>query len=287
MAADVLTELSLHDALPDHYLILETSADLKQRQRQLLQERVPGLCQRVSWLNEWPREPITGIILANEVLDAIPVHRIKISSGSVVELQVASAGQSFTWEPVAASGPLADQIRAVLAVVMPVLPDGYVTEFNLLLQGFIGSLSDVLHNGVILLVDYGYSRREYYHPQRLAGTLSCYYRHRRHDDPFLYVGLQDITASVDFTLLAESARSAGLDVAGFTTQSSFLIACGLDELIRQYSNGDGKKLLHYSQQAGQLILPGEMGENVKVMALVRGAQPPLMGFQFSDHTHRL
>jgi len=287
MACDILAEMRRRDVLPEHYLILETSADLRARQQQLLKERLPDLFDRVRWLDGLAPGSVSGVILANEVLDALPVNRIKIVSAAVHELMVAWEGDSFAWRQEPVNAGWLSEAEKVLSDWVRQLPDGYVTEFNSLLRPFIGTLADALVRGTILLIDYGYPRREYYHPQRTDGTLLCYYRHRRHDDPFLYVGLQDISASVDFTLVAESARSAGLDLAGFATQSSFLVSCDLDDIIRQYSAGDDRKLLHYSQQAGQLILPGEMGENFKVMALGRGIRTPLMGFQFSDHTHRL
>lgn len=286
MASDILVELRRRDSLPEHYLILETSADLRARQQQLLRERVPELFHRVVWLTELPRS-LQGVILANEVLDAIPVHRVKVEEGALRELMVTHAGESFGW----CTGPLDGAIADVIAGVLPDretgLNDGYITEFNSLLHPYIGTLAATLVRGTMLFIDYGYPRHEYYHPERTNGTLVCHYRHRRHDDPFMYVGLQDISVSVDFTQLAECGLEAGLRLAGFTTQSGFLISCGLVDIIREYQGDDQRKQLHYSSEAAQLVLPGGMGELFKVMALSRGMDFPMLGFRFADHSPRL
>ena len=170
---------------------------------------------------------------------------------------------------------------------MPELPDGYTTEYNPLLPAFIHSLSDALGMGAMILIDYGFPRHEYYHPQRIDGTLLCHYRHRSHSDPFLFVGIQDISASVDFTLVAESARLSGLDGSGYTTQASFLAGCGIDEIIKESGSTDEKTLLQYSQQARQLLMPGQMGESFKVIALSRQVDMQLKGFEFMNQIQRL
>lgn len=283
MAADILTELKRRDALPEHYLILERSADLRQRQRQLLQQRHADIFNRLDWLDALPEKPLQGIILANEVLDALPVHRLVVEKGIVYELQVGNGQDGFEWQqaehPYGLSILPDDLIRE--------LPDGYTSEYCAQLTPYIETLADTLDCGVILLSDYGYPRREYYHPQRVDGTLACYYRHRRHDDPFIHVGIQDITASVDFTRVAESAHTGGLQVCGFSSQAAFLVACGLENIIAELAADDDDQRLRYAQQAGRLLLPGEMGETFKLMALGRKVEQSLLGFGFGTQLHRL
>lgn len=286
MACDILTELKQRHAIPDHYLILETSADLRERQQQVLQQRHADIFERLVWLDTLPDNAIDGIILANEVLDALPAHRLHIHHGVVCELRVGRMENSFEWQT-SADAFLPEQMQHILGGYLGELPDGYITDFNAILQPFIQALSSTLGTGAIILVDYGYPRREYYHPQRAAGTLVCHYRHRRHDNPFIYPGIQDITTSVDFTLVAEAAHASGLEIHEFTTQAGFLVYCGLEKIIADISMGDDKRLLRLTQQAGRLILPGEMGETFKVMMLGRNLRPPLPGSGFGSQLHRL
>ncbi len=283
MACDILTELRRLGVLPEQYLILETSADLRQRQQQLLHERHPDLKDRLVWLDGLPDQPVNGVILANEVLDAIPVQRIWINQNRIHELRVSREGDGFVWRQSTHEVSLA----SVLNDLVDELPDGYISEFNSMLPAFINTLSAALGNGALLLIDYGYQRQEYYHPQRSEGTLACYYRHRRHDNPFINIGIQDITASVDFTLVAESAHKSGLDVYGYSNQSGFLISCGLENILGEISAGDEKRHLRYSQQAGRLLLPGQMGESFKVMSLGKNLNQPLIGISFGSQLHRL
>jgi len=283
MACDILTELRRTGSLPEQYLILETSADLRQRQQQLLHERHPDLTDRLVWLDGLPDQPVNGIILANEVLDAIPVQRIWISHNRIHELRVGSEGDEFVWR----RSTHEISSAAVLHDLVDTLPDSYISEFNAMLPAFVDALSSTLGTGALLLIDYGYPRQEYYHPQRSEGTLACYYRHRRHDNPFINIGIQDITASVDFTLVAESAHASGLDVYGYSNQAGFLISCGLEKILGEISAGDDKRHLQYSQQAGRLLLPGQMGESFKVMSLGKNLDQPLIGTGFGSQLHRL
>lgn len=287
MACDILRTLSARNSLPEHYYILETSADLRQRQQALVRDRLPGYGDRVVWLNELPAAPVDGVVLANEVLDALPVNRIRIEGDGIHELMVACLDGGFGWWTAEDEPGWLYALEESLADYLPALPPGYVTEYNPRLGPFIQSLSDVLGTGAILLIDYGYPRREYYHPQRLDGTLACHYRHRRHADPFVNIGLQDITASVDFTQVAESASAGGLTVAGFASQAGFLIGAGLDEVMAADGAGCGIESLRRAREAGQLILPGQMGEHFKAMALTREVDGSLMGFTFQNHVHRL
>lgn len=287
MAAELLAALALRDALPGEYWILETSADLRARQQQLLKTRLPGLVGRIRWLERLPERPFTGMILANEVLDALPVHRLCLEQNTIREMQVGFSDGRFNWQSRPAGKELAGQVEATLRDVMQRLPEGYKTEFNSRLPAFIASLSDILEGGVMLFIDYGYPRAEYYHPQRRDGTLLCHYRHRVHGDPFRFPGLQDITASVDFTAVAEAGDAASLELRGFTNQVSFLISCGLQDRINELAGDDGTLSPETSQQIKYLTLPGEMGERFKAMALTRNFAGPLPGFQHADQRHRL
>src|SRR5690606_17312019 len=226
MACDVLRALEASGDLPDAYLVLERSADLRARQERRLRDALPHLVDRVQWLDRLPEAPIRGVMLANEVADAMPVARGRVKAVTA-EMAVAAEGEGFAWREVQAPADLAEHVRRVLGPVLAELPDGYTTEFNPDLWPWIASLADLLEAGVIFIIDYGYPRAEYYHPDRTDGTLICHFRHRAHWDPFLYPGLQDISASVDFTAVAEAGTDAGLEVLGFTTQAHFLLGLGL------------------------------------------------------------
>ena len=284
MAADMLQELQRRDALPDAYWILEPSAELRERQRRTLNRYVPHFLDRIRWLEALPAQPFDGVIVANEVLDAFPFERIRFAGGAIEELHVTWEGGRFAWLGLPADRALTDYVRTLLDPGQ--YEEGYTTEVNRTVQPFIAGLSDVLNRGVMLLVDYGYPRTEYYHPQRGDGTMLCHYRHRAHTDPFLYVGLQDITASVDFTTVAEAADVCGLQLCGFTIQALFLLGCGLDEMLGEYS-GDQDALLQWSRQAKLLTLPAEMGERFKVMGLCKQFAAPLTGFRLNDQRYRL
>lgn len=285
LALGILNELAASGNLPDEYLILEPSADLRQRQHDLLHS-LPGIGRRVRWLDRLPPEPLHGVILANEVLDALPVHRIRLHAGSVHELGVRWRSLGFEWTRLPAGPDVEESARSVMGE-LGALPDGYTTEFNSGLRAWIAAAAGVLQEGAVLLLDYGYPRREYYHRDRSEGTLICHYRHRAHADPFLYPGLQDISASVDFTLVAEGATAAGLEVGGFTTQAHFLIGCGVHELPQLAEGADERERLEFARQVRLLTLPGEMGERFKAMALLRSVAGPLMGFNAFDHRRRL
>ena len=260
MACDILQELQRINRLPASYLILETSADLKQRQQQFLRESVPDLFCRIEWLERLPDEPFSGVILANEVLDAMPVHRVVMHNSEVNELHVACSSGSFCWMEIAARSSLKSQMLHVSQRSGYAWQDGYTTEINTALSAWITTLAGLLQRGVMILIDYGYARREYYHPQRADGTLLCHYRHRVHADPFIYPGLQDITASVDFTAVAEAAAAAGLRVAGFTTQGYFLIGCGLEQILASLAGTDQRRTLALAGQAKRLTLPARRSD---------------------------
>jgi SAM-dependent MidA family methyltransferase len=287
MAADVLAELERLQALPERYCILEPSPDLRQRQRQRIAERVPHLQQRVQWLDRLPEPGFRGVVLANEVLDAMPVERFCIGDHGVEASYVSWHEGRATAEFRPAEPALADAVANLQRSLSEPLTAGYVSEINPMLGPWLGALGDCLAEGLVLLIDYGYPRREYYHPQRDGGTLLCHYRHRAHDDPLVLIGLQDITASVDFTAVAEAALDAGLAVAGYTTQAHFLIGSGLDQLVADSDATDMRAHLELARQVKLLTLPGEMGERFKVMALTKNFEHPLAAFAVRDLRGRL
>ncbi len=287
MARDILLALERQQQLPACYYIVEISAELKQRQQQVLQQSVPHLLPYITWLERLPSHGINGVILANEVLDALPVKRIALQGKRINELHVSHRQGQFGWQVMPAAEDVQQQVEAVLATLTDDLPHRYVTEINPHQAAWISRLADALVAGVILLIDYGYVRREYYHPQRVNGTLLCHYRHRVHDDPFYYPGLQDITASVDFTALADCAVAAGLKVAGYTNQASFLVGCGLDRILSGKAGDGSGDLIRLSAEARQLILPAAMGERFKVIGFNQQFDTDLIGFSFNNPLPRL
>lgn len=287
MAADVLAELETLDCLPGCYFILEVSADLRQRQQQTVAARVPHLAGRVHWLDVLPAVGFQGVVLANELLDAMPVHVFGVAEKTSYERYVACGDGRFIWS----DGPLSDArlVERIVALkdARGEFAPGYVSEINLAAEDWLRSIAALLARGMVLLIDYGFPRREYYHPQRSGGTLMCHYRHRAHPDPLVLPGLQDITAHVDFTALAEVASEAGLTVAGFTTQAYFLLSSGLNEMMAASDPNDVRQHVLLMQQVKKLTLPSEMGELFKVMALMRDMDAPLLGFTFQDQRRRL
>jgi SAM-dependent MidA family methyltransferase len=282
LCAQLLLELQQLDALPRQYFILEVSAHLRAMQQQALQQTLPKeLSSRVQWLDELP-PTFSGLILANEVLDALPVHIVKTSEHGLQQLGVTCSNETFGWQVRAVSAGELQEKTAQLN-----LPAGYQTELSLAAHGLMASLSDTLHHGVILLIDYGFPRHEYYHPQRSAGTLMCHYRHYAHTDPFLHPGLQDITAHVDFTAVAESGVASGLQLLGFCSQAQFLVNCSIAELLQRSSPSDLATYAPIAAQAQKLISPAEMGELFKVIALGRNYSNPLVGFIQGDKRHKL
>lgn len=281
LAADCLRVLSRLDALPDRYWILEPSAELRARQRDTIRKRVPGLLDRVSWLDRLP-EPaaVRGVIFANEVMDALPVHCFQAPDRA---LSVGLSGEGFEWVEVDADGALRERLQ-VLDREYELAP-GYRSEWSPRLGPWIASLADCLSRGLLLLIDYGMPRREYYHPDRTTGTLMCHYRHRAHDNPFLLPGLQDITAHVDFTAVAEVGLACDLDLLGYTTQAHFLIGSGLEEALAEIIAREGvgsRAQLEAASQTRLLTLPGEMGERFKAIVLGRGIDAELDGFRIRD-----
>lgn len=287
LACDVLSECERLSCLPRHYFILELSAELRARQRDMLTRRVPHLAGRVRWLDTLPQHGFHGAVLANEVLDAMPLHRFRIDGDAVYECCVGDEDGRFVWRhgPVS-DAALAGRIDAIRSRIQD-LPQVFESEVSLAASAWIRSIADVIERGLVLLIDYGHARSELYHAQRSDGTLLCHYRHRAHADPLILAGLQDITAQVDFTAVAEAAHDAGLAVAGYTTQAHFLLACGLMEMVGDADANDAATYLPLMQQVKKLTQPDEMGEVFKVMALTRDIDVPLLGFALRDNRGRL
>ena len=278
MAADILAELALLKRLPREYLIMEVSADLRERQQALLAERVPELLPLVRWLDELP-PPFSGLILGNEVLDALPAERFKKITTGYEQFCVAEQGEGFAWTEVAAPDELAVSVQELEETLPAPLAAGYESEICLDLLPLLMSLSAMLTRGAMLFLDYGHPRAAYYHPDRSMGTLMCHYRQRAHGDPFLYPGLQDITVHVDFTAVAEAATAVGFELAGYTTQAHFLLSLGIAEMAGTDMTA--------TQQVKLLTLPEEMGERFKAIGFTKGLALELQGFALRDLSHTL
>lgn len=281
LAADLLNELSALSALPGTYNILELSGALRARQAATINERAPTLASRVRWLDRLPAPGFRGVMLGNEALDAMPVDRFVMRANGVRQLGVTAVDQGFAWVDLPASA-------AAAARVAPLHPaPGYLSEINFTAEAWVRSIGEILAAGMMLLIDYGFPRAEFYHPERSGGTLMCHYRHRAHTDPLILLGLQDITAHVDFSAIAEAGSSVGLDVLGYTSQAAFLLGSGLAELAGQSDPGNTRAHLALTQQVKKLTSPAEMGELFKVIALGRGLRAPPASFAVHDRRGRL
>lgn len=282
-AKDLLLELERLNCLPQHYYIHDISPELCAQQRNTLASSCPHLLSRVTWLPTLPSE-FTGIIFANEVLDALPFDCFKLTEDGIKERSVIVKEDGFSWSDITPTLEFSERIRLLLNDFE--LESDYESEINFRIPTFIHTLSTSLKQGVILLLDYGYGRREYYHPERKFGTMKCFYQHSHHENPFIHVGSQDMTAHVEFTTVVESAVASGLSLLGFTTQGSFLLDCGLIQLASANSLHpiDQYKI---SQAIKTLTLPSQMGELVKVMGLSKGIDLPLIGFGLHDRRRDL
>ena len=288
LAADLLLELERCDALPESYAILDLSGELRARQKATIEQRAPHLAKHVAWLDRLP-EHFNGLVLANELLDALPVYLTEWGTDAdphlVLERGVNWRDGAFAWQDRPASGRLLEHARQIADECQP--PLGYVSEINLAAMDWTASWAPILGHGALLLLDYGFPRHEYYHEQRDAGTLMCHYRHRAHPDPFFLPGLQDITAHVDFTAIVEAGHGAGLDLLGYTTQATFLLNCGLTDVLARIPADDVARYLPQAQAAQKLISPAEMGDLFKAMALGKGIEEPLIGFSHGDRSATL
>jgi SAM-dependent MidA family methyltransferase len=289
MAAEILLQLETVNRLPVHYYILEISADLQQRQQQLLGKIIPHLLHRVQWLSTLPKN-FSGMAIANEVLDALPVKRFGAVTGAIKELGVSTGDSGFRWQSRALDKATRSAVEHIIADTGHAFIDGYGSEINVLLAGWVQSLSESMQRGVMLFVDYGLPRKQYYSEERTHGTLNCFFKHHQHDNPFINVGIQDITAWVDFSALAEAGVSAGLELCGFVTQANFLIGAGIESLLHEAMNhGDITDAQRWklSQQVQQLMLPDAMGESFKAMAFHKDCDMELDGFDVRDLRHLL
>jgi SAM-dependent MidA family methyltransferase len=276
LAVQLLPELDRLKSLPERYAILELSPELRDRQQQAVRTLPADLACRVVWLDTLP-ESFTGVAFGNEVLDAIPVHVLRRDEANLVEMGVVAEKGNLGW----AARPPSDASLSAAASRLELRP-GYTSEINLAGPALVRSLGERLELGLLLFIDYGFGRAEYYHPQRGRGTLMCHYRHRAHDDPFFLPGLQDITAHVDFTAVAEAGVEAGLRLLGYTSQANFLINCGITELLAQSSASEAASYLPQAAAAQKLLSPSEMGELFKAIALGRGMTGMPLGFRQGD-----
>lgn len=290
MAKDILLELDAMQQTLNRYYIVEISADLRERQQQVLAEKLPAeTFAKIVWLDQLPTTPISAFILANEVLDAMPFERIRIEPDRALQGYVVfnEKTQQFDWDYKNITETKLQKFANQLIKHIGKVSDlGYETEINLNIKPWLKSLNDILSSGAVFLVDYGYTRDEYYQPARVMGTLRCHYQHRAHNNPFFYPGLQDITAHVDFTAVAEAAFDSGFKVAGYTTQAHFLMGSGLLEMSFD-PNADIAEQIHNAQQIKMLTLPDEMGETFKAIALTKNFDQPLIGFSVRDLRHQL
>jgi SAM-dependent MidA family methyltransferase len=271
LAASILNEISVP------YFILETSPELRQRQEQLLGNRA-------QWLDRLPGR-FRGVMLANEVVDAMPVHAIVWTRNGVLERGVCVNEGQLAWSDRPAHESILGEARNIQVEIPP--SGRYEGELALAARGWMRSLGTILERGAIFVVDYGFPAHEYFHPQRSMGTLACHYRHRVHHDPFYLPGLQDLTAHVDFSALARAATDAGLDLLGFANQAQFLINCGITDLLAEENPDDPKRYLPAAAAAQKLLSPAEMGELFKVLAVGKGVADSLIGFSRGDRSAAL
>jgi SAM-dependent MidA family methyltransferase len=287
LAMDLLLELKAQACLPLHYYIYEISVVLREKQKTFLQANLPtDLYKSIVWLDTLPTQ-FSGIILANEVLDAIPTHCFRIEREEVQERGVTWRDNQFAWQATAPTN--IDLLKSVSALQKTyALPDGYESEINLNLVNYLSALANMLTKGVMLFIDYGYGQKEYYFPARSHGTLTCFYQHRHHDNPLWWPGLQDITTHVDFTRVIEIAHQAGCDLLGYTTQAAFLLALGLmTDAAQEELKLSAAEQVNFHHGIKLLTFPMEMGEIVKVMALGKAMTLPLLGFSLQDRSRDL
>jgi len=271
LAASILDDLSVP------YFILETSSELKQRQQQ-------RLGRNVQWLDRLPRD-FRGVMLANEVVDAMPVHALAWTHAGILERGVCANEGQLAWSDRAAKGAvLADSKN----IEIEIPPSGrYESELALFARAWMRSLGRFLEHGAIIVIDYGFPAREYFHPQRSMGTLACHYRHHVHGDPFYLPGLQDVTAHVDFSALAGAAAGAGLEILGYANQAQFLVNCGITDVLAQENPEDARRYLPAASAVQKLLAPSEMGELFKVLAVGKGVKDSLLGFSRGDRSGTL
>jgi SAM-dependent MidA family methyltransferase len=286
LAIQVLAELERLGSLPARYRILEVSPDLRERQRRTIERALPHLLERVEWLDDFPGAPWDGVLVANELLDSLPVHRVRVTDTGVAELYVAPGEDGFQWQ----EGPLSDPVIGERLGDPGALPAGMETEVGLEAAAWAARAGEQLRRGGVLFLDYGHPAAELYSPERYGGTLMCHYRHRAHSDPFFLPGVQDLTAHVDFSAVATAARAAGLEVAGFAAQAQFLVNLGLTYRVEEYLAGGGvseEEQIQLATALKQLTLPQGMGESFKALLLTKDVEGPFPGFRQGDRSGTL
>ncbi len=286
LALEMLRALRELDALPAEYRILEVSADLRERQQGLLFRELPGWADRIVWLDRMP-DSHRGVVLANEVLDALPVERFMRRKDGVFQLRVGDEAGEFVFVDEPAPEVLVHAVHAIERDIGRQLRDNYISEVSLAAPAWVSDVAQMLESGLLLLFDYGVSRREYYAADRSEGWLRCHFRHRAHSDPLILPGIQDLTAWVDFTAVAAAAAGNGLDVLGYANQSQFLLGGGIEAELQDFTEMPLESQLQTAAQVKMLTLPGEMGENVKCICLARGDISRPAAFASADRTHTL
>lgn len=281
LAIDLMRAFKRQGVAIHRYIIIEASGTLRSQQAERINTFLGDQGQCVTW-QDAPPDGFCGVVIANEVLDALPCHTFSVEQGRCVERGVVFAHEHFSFAKAACFSPhLHDALVELSSVIA--LPQGYSSEVNLSLAPFLQRMTQPLKQAVIFFIDYGYGQAEYYDPRRVNGTLSCFYQHHYHDDPFQMPGRQDITAHVDFTRLADAALAYGLMVAGFTTQASFLLSLGLMEKAESLMKGCSEvEKFKMNQSIKRLTFPMEMGETIKVMALTKGVAISVPGFHLKD-----
>lgn len=265
LAIHILKELETRHSLLPRYYILEISGELQQRQQQAIERHIPHLARQVQWLDKLPQH-FRGVVLANEVFDALPTSLVYWDKETILERGVSVSEDRFIWQN---RPPTSEELYAIAQTIH--VPPGYLSEINLRARSLMRTLASILEEGAILILDYGFPQHEYYHPQRNRGTVMCHYRHYAHDDPFFLPGLQDITSHVDFTALANEATAGGLSLLSYLTQAQFLLGCGILNLLAETPAENVSEYSPLAAQVQKLLSPAEMGELFKVLVLKKGS----------------
>ena len=284
LALNILSQLETEEFELEQYYILELSADLKERQQKLLSQ-LPGVAAQVTWLDSLPDNLITGAIIGNEVIDAIPFQRFKIAGNDIYELGVSSGSNQFYEQEQQASEALIESVRSIEQKLGYQLPDQYQSEVRLNYEDWFRSVSAALTQGIMIFIDYGFCRSEYYSPSRSDGTLVCHYQNIAHYEPLLFPGLQDISAWVDFSLVADNALDQSCKVFGYTSQMEFLLSSGI--LGRVDAEHPQDEEYNINQSLKQLLLPSQMGEAFKCMLLSKNYNLGMDNLEAKDYRYML
>ncbi len=290
MACDILLEMERQACLPNNYFIVERSTKLRIRQQTNIAERAPHLLSRVAWHDEASAD-FSGAIFANELLDAFPVHRIRLHRDAPAQeffVVWNAQNECFAWELRDIAHPTVRTLATRIHLDWENCAHAYYdTEVHVAAYTWLAGLATRLTRGAVILIDYGYPRHEYYLPERDEGTIVCYFQHTAHADPLILTGVQDLTAHVEFSSLAEAADEHGLNVAGFTTQGHFLLDSGLEDMVGDVIKSSARDFLPVIQQIKRLVMPTGMGEMFKVLALTKNYTGPLPGFRSNNRLDRL